>query len=145
VFVTSVIHPQVQFSNSGEYIGFISGYSKPADITISFLEDSNMDITKTLNYWEGLKFNKATGIFYPKEVYSDTARLSYFGPATLSPGNTKPTIPIHTYILQGFYPIQVDPISLSYGDNNILSINATFNVDDITPLEGVDITRTFVS
>jgi len=140
-YVLSVSHPQVQFSNSGEFVGFISGFSKPGDISIQFLEDSSHAVQKTFRFWEGLKLNSATGIFYPKEVYADTAILTYKGSSSQIQSDGSAGLAINAalsesqrYRFTGFYPIQVDPISLAYADNNVLTINVTFNVDEVIPL-----------
>ena len=42
-----------------------------------------------------------------------------------------------SYVFEGFYPIQRDSIELSYGNNSLITINCTFNVDNVKPMTEV--------
>ena len=80
LYIINVEHPFYNFTNEGDYRGYISAVTKPSDITITFLEDDDQTVLNRLEMWDDLKFNKATGIQYPKAVYEDQAFLTYLGP-----------------------------------------------------------------
>jgi len=130
--VIAVSHPYFQYSNVGEYRGFISEVTKPGEIGISFIEDDHHRINSVFETWDGLKYNMATGIHYPKAVYEDEAILIYKGHVVY--GGDQPEITTRSYALTGIYPINREQVSLSYDNSSILVLSVTFNVDDIKPL-----------
>jgi hypothetical protein len=155
-------HPYFQYTNSGNYRGFIDGVNKPSEITLNILENDRGDINDFFNMWDGLKYNMATGIHYPKSVYEDIAFLTYKGnsyiPSKLNTSSTNNVsnyanaaantiratntdsyytegmVRERTYVITGFYPINRESVNLSYDNNSVVTLSVTFNVDDIQPV-----------
>ena len=134
LYLTDIDHPAFQYENMGEYRGFISSRKKPTEINMTFLETDRHLISSLLYFWDSLKYNKDTGIHYPKAVYEDQGILMYTGG-----GDSQQTPRRRYYTLTGVYPINRSPISLSYGTNDVMRIQATFNVDTIEPQEAANI------
>lgn len=142
IYILSINHPQYQFNNFGDYKGLIDSVIKPNEMSITFLEDTEQTVNSIFNIWDGLKFNKWTGIHYPKAVYEDIAWLRYLGEHQKEgeAGGLFGTVHIEsgpkqrTYALTGFYPINRESISLSYDNNAVEVLSVTFNVDSINPL-----------
>lgn len=164
-YILNVSQPQYNFQNTGTYRGLIDQVQKPAEITITFLEDDNLTVNRLLNAWDDLKWNKNTGKLYPPSVYEDIAVLYYQGSVdllTVASGESfdqaraSQTDSFLTsqqrqnlrdvessidslassrksYRLGGLYPINREVYSLDYGNNEILKISVTFNVNDIDP------------
>jgi len=140
LYIQSVEHPFLNYDNQGDYRGYISGATKPSEISMTILEDNEQTIGKLFDMWDSLKYNKATGIAYPKAVAEDQGFLIYTGgeavasagPGLVDPNQTK--MKERRYLVQGLYPINRSSISLSYDGNDVIKISVTFNVDDITPV-----------
>jgi hypothetical protein len=126
--IVSVTHPFVNFESTGDYKGYISSYTKPSNISISFLEADKHWVNLALEFWDNLKYNPSKGTMYPKAVYEDQAKLTYSG------HQRDKTYVTRTYLMAGFYPISRSPIDNTYGSNEITTISVEFNVDRIQPL-----------
>lgn len=144
-YITSITHPQYNYTNQGDYKGYIASVVKPGEITITFLEDQQHTINYVLDIWESLKYNKLTGVHFPKAAYEDQALLIYEGEyrfPSLKDDFEKP-LPINVnnvppvYSLLGFYPINREPITLNYSSNEVQLISVTFNVDDVKLISGI--------
>jgi len=140
--IQSVEHPFFQFENMGEYKSYIGKVQKPPEMTITFIEDDLHTIGRMLDIWDSLKWNKATGILYPKAVYEDQAILTYFGSRKASIARNGNNITIDSvglentvrYSILGFYPITRGTHTMADSDNGVLQITVPFNVDDISLL-----------
>lgn len=131
--IISMSHPFYNFTNSGEYKGVIQSSTKPSDMSITFIEDDKFSVNKLFDFWDSLKYNRSTGIHYPKAAYEDIAYLRYIGSASSSEPNEilEAFNNSVAYTLSGFYPIQRDPIPLAYDTSDIVKVSVTFNVDSI--------------
>jgi hypothetical protein len=143
LYITDIDHPFFQFENIGDYNGFISSTKKPADMNLTFLENDRSFVSQLLYFWDTLKFNRSTGIHYPKAVYEDQGILTYIGGDTNASTQAK-TARKRYYIVKGFYPINRSPISLSYGSNDVLKIQVSFNVDEVEPFETANILSSII-
>jgi hypothetical protein len=147
VYIVGVSHPQFQFSNEGDYRGLITNVTKPNEIAVSFLEDTNQTVNAIFNTWDNMKYDHSAGIHYPKAAYEDTAHLVYLGESTLPDAvvaDTRITGALaeletektRRYVLKGFYPINRDSVTLGYSNNEVEILNVTFNVDNVIPYFG---------
>jgi len=136
--ITAASHPYINFENAGDWRGYVNAATKPAEMSITFLEDDSHIVNGALELWDQLKYNKSTGIHYPKAVYEDQGMLIYHGPnqedKSVKAGRTQYSVKTRSYILTGFYPIKREDSSLDYDTNDVLKLGVPFNVDDIRPL-----------
>lgn len=134
VRIINVEHPYINFTNEGDYRGYISSATKPSEITITFLEDDKHIVNGAMNAWDVLKFDESTGIHYPKAVYEDIGYLYYFSKPRIGAVDIGGGIRTRSYIMKGLYPITREPVSLGYDINDVVKLTIPFNVDEIQPL-----------